>query len=101
MPANGTLERYRALEWLNFIATELHKGFGPLLRKDMSAEMGAEVRTVLARKFDTIDRHLSGQSGTISPWTTSLWTTSPRATSAWTASARRIRGTTGGKVRIA
>jgi glutathione S-transferase len=23
----GTLDRYRALEWLNFVATELHKGF--------------------------------------------------------------------------
>jgi glutathione S-transferase len=29
-PANGTIERYRLQEWLNFIGTELHKNFGPL-----------------------------------------------------------------------
>ncbi|MDF0604736.1 glutathione transferase GstA [Neisseriaceae bacterium TC5R-5] len=29
-PANGTFERYQLQEWLNFIATEVHKGFGPL-----------------------------------------------------------------------
>ncbi|EIR64344.1 glutathione transferase GstA, partial [Yersinia pestis subsp. pestis] len=26
---SGTLSRYHAIEWLNFIATELHKGFSP------------------------------------------------------------------------
>ena len=61
VPATGTLERYRTLEWLNFIATELHKGFGPLLRKDTSAELGAVVKTMLAKKFDTIDRQLTGR----------------------------------------
>src|SRR6202046_2538987 len=29
-PANGTVDRYRLQEWLNFIGTELHKNFGPL-----------------------------------------------------------------------
>lgn len=29
-PPNGTLERYRLQEWLNFIATEIHKNFSPL-----------------------------------------------------------------------
>jgi glutathione S-transferase len=29
-PANGTVDRYRVQEWLNFIGTELHKNFGPL-----------------------------------------------------------------------
>jgi glutathione S-transferase len=28
----ATLERYRVLEWLNFISSELHKGFTPLFR---------------------------------------------------------------------
>ena len=27
-PANGTMARYRLQEWLNFITSELHKGFG-------------------------------------------------------------------------
>ena len=30
VPAQGTPERYRLLEWIGFISTELHKGFGPL-----------------------------------------------------------------------
>lgn len=30
VPAAGTFARYRLQEWLNFISTELHKGFGPL-----------------------------------------------------------------------
>jgi glutathione S-transferase len=29
-PAAGTMARYRVMEWLNFITSELHKGFSPL-----------------------------------------------------------------------
>src|ERR1043165_6303859 len=29
-PANGSIERYRLQQWLNFISTELHKGLGAL-----------------------------------------------------------------------
>ena len=28
-PANGTLERYKMQSWLNFVSTEMHKGFSP------------------------------------------------------------------------
>jgi glutathione S-transferase len=31
-PANGTAERYKLQEWLNFITTELHKNFSPLFQ---------------------------------------------------------------------
>lgn len=34
IPKAGTTERYRCMEWLNFIATEMHKGFGPLWHRD-------------------------------------------------------------------
>lgn len=30
MPKFGTLDRYRCMEWLNFIATDIHKNFTPL-----------------------------------------------------------------------
>src|SRR5882724_4483485 len=33
-PPAGTMERYRVQEWLNFIATELHKGMGPMYSPD-------------------------------------------------------------------
>jgi glutathione S-transferase len=34
LPKFGTLERVRCLEWMNFIATDLHKNFGPLFGAD-------------------------------------------------------------------
>lgn len=52
IPPAGTLERYRALEWLNYIATEIHKGgFYPFF-----APMGEEAKAFagesLGKKFD-------------------------------------------------
>ena len=37
-PPLGDFARYRVLEWLNFIATELHKSFGPLFNPAASEE---------------------------------------------------------------
>jgi len=37
-PPAGTMDRYRLQEWLNFIATELHKGMGPLYSPIANAE---------------------------------------------------------------
>ena len=37
-PAFGTLERYRLIEWLTFISSEVHKGFGPLWNPKASDE---------------------------------------------------------------
>ena len=62
LPDHGSFARYRTLEWLNFIATELHKGFGPLWRNDTPAEMRAIVKETLATKFSFLDRHLAGQN---------------------------------------
>ena len=59
LPAQGTFERYRALEWLNFVATELHKGFGPLWRTDTPAEMRTIVISMLGAKFGFLDTHLA------------------------------------------
>jgi len=51
IPAGG-MERYRLLEWLNFIATELHKGFGPLWNPATPAEFKQVTREQLGKKFD-------------------------------------------------
>ncbi len=35
MPKAGTMERYRALEWFNFISTEMHKNMGALFDRTL------------------------------------------------------------------
>lgn len=51
LPASGT-ERYHLLEWLNFIATELHKGFGPLWNPATPEDYKQATREALGKKFD-------------------------------------------------
>jgi glutathione S-transferase len=51
IPPFGTMARYRLLEWLHFIATELHKGFAPLYNASMPEEIKAATREKLASRF--------------------------------------------------
>jgi glutathione S-transferase len=57
-PRPGTPERYKLLEWLGFIATELHKGFGPLWRPDTPDAYKLIVRDNLAKRFGYLDGQL-------------------------------------------
>ena len=56
----GTINRYKTLEWLNFIGTELHKGFTPLIRPDTPEEYKPTVRALLDKKLAYIDESLAG-----------------------------------------
>ncbi|HKH32652.1 MAG TPA: glutathione transferase GstA [Beijerinckiaceae bacterium] len=58
-PANGTLERYRLQEWLTFVSSELHKGFGPLWKPDTPDAMKEIVRANLAKRFAWLDGELA------------------------------------------
>jgi glutathione S-transferase len=60
-PKAGTLERYRLVEWLNFITTELHKTFSPLFNKDASADWKAAATTTLGKRFDYVADKLKGK----------------------------------------
>lgn len=60
-PAAGTLPRYRLIEWLNFIATELHKGFGPLWKPDTPEAYKTIVLHNLATRFDYVAATLASQ----------------------------------------
>jgi glutathione S-transferase len=57
LPAGG-IERYRLLEWLNFIATELHKGFGPLWNPATPDEFKQATRDALGKKFDYLQEKI-------------------------------------------
>jgi glutathione S-transferase len=53
-PPAGTRERYRLQEWLNFIATELHKGSSPLY----NTLANEELKTRLAARYDYLASQL-------------------------------------------
>jgi glutathione S-transferase len=60
-PAAGTMARYRVMEWLNFITSELHKGFSPLFNPKMPQEAKEIFAARLKDKFAWVDRQLEGQ----------------------------------------
>ena len=60
-PAAGTMERYRVMEWLNFITSELHKGFSPLFNPNMPQDAKEIFAARLKDKFAYVDRQLEGK----------------------------------------
>lgn len=60
-PASGTLDRYRLMEWLAYIATELHKGFGPLWNPKIPADVRQMALERLADRFSFVDKQLTDQ----------------------------------------
>ena len=60
-PAYGTIERYRLNEWLNFIATEIHKQFGPLWHAETPEATKATQRALLGKRFDLVEKTLAKQ----------------------------------------
>ena len=60
-PASGSMERYRLMEWLNFIATEIHKQFSPLWYPDTPDATKDSQRARLAKRFDYVSAALSAQ----------------------------------------
>ncbi|UYW74763.1 glutathione transferase GstA [Pseudocitrobacter faecalis] len=55
----SSISRYKTLEWLNFIATELHKGFTPLFRPDTPEDYKPTARALLDKKMAYIDSELA------------------------------------------
>ena len=58
-PQNGTLERYRLQEWLNFITAEIHKPFGALFNSATPEDYKRIAKEALAARFAYVDRHLA------------------------------------------
>ena len=57
-PEFGTLERYRVMEWLNFIATEVHKQFSPLWYPETPESVRTGQIEKLNKRFDYIAQSL-------------------------------------------
>lgn len=51
IPKAGTMARYRTMEWLNFMATELHKNFGPFFNPKATDDQKKEAGEKLKKKF--------------------------------------------------
>lgn len=59
-PVNS-ISRYKTIEWLNYIATELHKGFTPLFRPDTPEEYKPTVRAQLEKKLQYVNEALKDE----------------------------------------
>ena len=60
-PARDTAERYKLLEWLNFISSEVHKSFGPLFSPVLADDAKAFFKDRVMGKFKYIDSALAGR----------------------------------------
>ena len=59
LPRFGTMERYRAMETLNFIASELHKGIGGLFNPAMPEEGKKAIVDRVNRRLRWLDAELA------------------------------------------
>lgn len=57
-PAAGGLARYQLMAWLNFIATELHKGFSPLFSKSTPEIYKSIAKDHLLQRLEWVDAQL-------------------------------------------
>ena len=62
LPPAGTMERFRVSEWLNFIATELHKGFSPLWHPENAPSTLRDARVKLDARFAVLELELEGRT---------------------------------------
>jgi glutathione S-transferase len=61
-PPAGTLERYRLMEWLSFINSEVHKQFTPLFRQEAPEDTKEYSRKNLAVRLDYLQRTIGSRS---------------------------------------
>ena len=61
-PRAGTFQRYRLMEILNYITSEVHKGFSPLFNPKISADWRASAQANLEKKFDWLSGFLKDKT---------------------------------------
>lgn len=60
-PKVGSMERYRLMEWLNFIATEIHKTLGALFHPNMMPEWKAAQLATFSKRCNVLAAQLDGK----------------------------------------
>ena len=60
-PARDSAERYKLLEWLNYVTTELHKNFGPMFSPVLSDDAKAFFKDRVMAKFKYLESQLAGR----------------------------------------
>jgi glutathione S-transferase len=61
-PANGTFDRSRLQQWLNFVSTEVHKNFSPLFNAALPDSVKQIYKDKLALRFGEIASDLGDQA---------------------------------------
>lgn len=61
-PAAGSFERYRLQEWLNYLSSEIHRGFTPLFSDEITERWRQVSLDLLSRRLDFLSRSLSGRA---------------------------------------
>jgi glutathione S-transferase len=60
LPPLGNLDRYHVLEWLNYIATDIHKGCAPFFNPNLPAEIKTSIFLPLIKnKLAFLEQHLA------------------------------------------
>jgi len=59
-PARDSTERYKLLEWLNFLTSEVHKSFGPMFSPVLADDAKAFFKDRVMGKFKYLDGALAG-----------------------------------------
>ena len=62
MPKPGDMARYRVQQWLAFVATELHKAFGPFFKPNTPEATKEINREHIAKRLAYVDSKLAGRS---------------------------------------
>jgi len=60
-PARDSAERYKLLEWLNYVGAELHKNFGPMFSPVLADDAKAFFKDRVMGKFKYLDSQLAGR----------------------------------------
>jgi glutathione S-transferase len=60
-PANGSFERVRLQETLNYLTSEIHKSYSPLFKADVLPAVREERLAYLTKRYAFIERQLEGR----------------------------------------